>query len=183
MQIFRILNQLKHEHLTRRLGSILVIGVSASILFTSTSAHAADTVILKFGNFQQAVSVKELSQFVQTGKTTPPIQAYLQAAKQDPATARKALNAGIKADPAFLNSLLSSWAGPILVDQVGEVVHPPAKQLDKQALHSALAGSIRQSNEVTLLGAIRNYPASSVEIDGDRLIPVYQRLSQFAKGF
>nr|WP_258003847.1 alpha/beta hydrolase [Fischerella thermalis] len=89
----------------------------------------------------------------------------------------------MKADPAFLNSLLSSWAGPILVSQIGEVVHPPEKELDEQGLRTALSASINQSGEVTLLGAIRNYPGASVEIEGDRLIEVYQRLSQFAKSF
>jgi hypothetical protein len=183
MRIFRLFHGLKPWNFTVGLGQIALLGLSAGVLLTTTRAYAAEVVILKYGNFQQAVSVKELSQFVETGKTTAPIQSYLQAAKQEPAMARKALKAGIKADPAFLNSLLSSWAGPILVDQVGEVVHPPAKQLDKQALQSALAASIAKNREVTLLGAIRNYPGNSVEIEGDRLIPVYRRLSQFAKGF
>jgi len=182
MQIFQLFNRLKYRKFSPILGQIVVFGVSASILLTDTTANAADKVILKYGNFQRTVSVRELSQFVETGKATSPIKAYLQVAKQNPALVRKALVAGIKADPAFLNSLLSSWAGPILVDQVGEVVHPPAKQLDKQALRSSLAASISQNREVTLLGAIRNYPGDSVEIEGDRLIPVYRQLSQLAKG-
>ncbi len=75
--------------------------MSAGFLLKSTSANAADTVILKYGSFQEAVSVRELSQFVETGKTTAPIKAYLQAAKQEPALARKALKAGIKTQPPF----------------------------------------------------------------------------------
>jgi hypothetical protein len=105
----------------------------------------------------------------------------LRTAQQDPPLARKALTSGIKANPEFLNSLLSSWAGPVLLDQVGEVVHPTSKPADNGALRSALASSINQTGEVTLLGAIRNYPAPSVEIEGDRLIPVYERLSSIAK--
>jgi hypothetical protein len=62
------------------------------------------------------------------------------------------------------------------------VVHPPAQQLDQQALRTALAATIEQTGEVTLLGAIRHYPATSVELEGDRLIPVYKRLSQLSKG-
>ncbi len=162
---------------------IVVLGVSASILLYSTNANAAEQVVLKYGSFHGAVSVKELNQFVETGKTTPTLKAYLQAAQQEPDIARKALKAGIKADPAFLNSLLSGWAGPILLDQIGEVVHPPANQLDEQALREALAASISQNGEVTLLGAIRNYPGASVEIEGDRLLSVYRRLSQLAKVF
>jgi hypothetical protein len=182
MQIFSRFNQLKYWNSTRLIGRVVVLGVSASVMLHSTNANAAENVVLKYGSFQGKVSVRELSQFVETGKTTPALEAYLKTARQEPSLARKALTASIKADPAFLNNLLSSWAGPILVDQIAEVVHPPAGQLNEQALHSALNSSINQTGEVTLLGAIRNYPATSVEIEGDRLIPVYQRLSRLAKG-
>ncbi|MFQ4143380.1 alpha/beta hydrolase [Chlorogloeopsis sp. ULAP02] len=183
MQIFLLLNRISRWKFTTLLSKTVALGVGASVLLSSTNANAAEQVVLKYGNFRGPVSVKELTQFVETGKTTPILKAYLQTAKQDPALARKALTAGIKADRGFLNSIMSSWAGPILVSQVGEVVRPPDKPLDKQALHSALSASISQSGEVTLLGAIRNYPHASVEIHGDRLIPVYERLSNLAKIF
>jgi hypothetical protein len=95
------------------------LGVSSGILLYSTGVNAAEQVFLKYGGFRGAVSVQQLNQFVKTGKTTPALEAYLKTAKQDPAVARKALTARLKAEPAFLNNLLSSWAGPILLDQVG----------------------------------------------------------------
>jgi len=173
--------KVKHWDSAKSLWQALFLGVSCSILLYSTNANAAERVVLKYGNFRGPVSVKELNQFVQTGQTTPTLGAYLKASGQNPALARKALTAGIKADPGFLNSLLSSWAGPILLDQVGEVVHPSSNQADDQGLRSALSQSINQSGEVTLLRAIQNYPTDSVEIEGDRLIPVYRRLSGLAK--
>ncbi|MEH2243301.1 alpha/beta hydrolase [Nostoc sp.] len=181
MQISQLFNRLNNKKFTKLLTPTVALGIGAIVLLSSTNANAAEQVVLKYGTFQGQISVQELSQFTETGKTTPTLTAYLQAAKQDPAVARKALKAPIKADPAFLNSLLSSWAGPILVDQIGEVVHPPAGQLDKQALRSALSASIKQNGEVTLLGAIQNYPNTSVELEGDRLISVYERLSNLAE--
>ncbi|OUL36875.1 alpha/beta hydrolase [Nostoc sp. T09] len=183
MQSFQLFHQFSKWQFSKLLGQAVALGIGASILFFSSNANAAEQVVLKYGNFQGPISVKELSQFVETGKTTPTLRAYLQAAQQNPAIARKALTAGIKADRTLLNNLLSSWAGPILVNQIGEVVHPPAQQLDAQALRSALSTSISQNGEVTLLGAIRNYPNAAVEIEGDRLIPVYERLSNMAKIF
>lgn len=180
MQIYQLFNGLNSRKFTKLLTQTVALGVGAFVLLSTTNAYAAEQVILKYGNFQGQISVEELSQFTETGKTTPTLTAYLQAAKQDPAIARKALKAPIKADPAFLNNLLSSWAGPILVNQIGEVVHPPAGQLDQQALRSALSASIKQKGEVTLLGAIQNYPNTSVELEGDRLISVYERLSNLA---
>ncbi|MEH2380076.1 MAG: alpha/beta hydrolase [Nostoc sp.] len=180
MQIYQLFNRFNNRNFTKLLTQTLALGVGAIVLFSS-NANAAEQVVLKYGTFQGQISVEELSQFTEMGKTTPTLTAYLQAAQQDPALARKALKAPIKADPAFLNSLLSSWAGPILVNQIGEVVHPPAGQLDQQALRSALSASIKQKGEVTLLGAIQNYPNSSVELEGDRLIAVYERLSNLAE--
>lgn len=179
MQIFKFFSHLKQRHLN----SLVGIGISAGVLFFSTNANAADQVVLQYGSFQGTISVNELTQFVQTGKTTPTLRAYLQAAGQSPTLARKALTAGIKADSAFLDSLLSSWAGPVLIDQIGSVVYPPGKQLDERELRTALSGSIKQSGQVTLLGAIRNYPTTSVVLNGDQLIAVYERLSNFAKIF
>ncbi|MBF2065474.1 MAG: alpha/beta hydrolase [Calothrix sp. C42_A2020_038] len=183
MQISKFFNRIKQRHLNFVLNPIVSLGISAGVLLFSTSANAAEQVILKYGSFQGTVSVNELDQFVKTGKTTPVLNGYLQASQQNPDVARKALTAGIKADPVFLDSLLSSWAGPVLVNQIGSVVRPPGQELDKQTLRTALSKSIKQSGEVTLLGAIRNYPSATVELEGDRLISVYERLSGLAKIF
>jgi hypothetical protein len=181
MQISQLFNRLNNRKFTKLLTQTVALGAGAIVLFSTTNANAAEQVVLKYGNFQGQISVQELSQFTATGKTTPTLRAYLEASQQDPAIARKALKAAIKADPAFLNNLLSSWAGPILVSQIGEVVHPLAGQLDQQALRSALSASIKQNGEVTLLGAIQNYPNTSVELEGDHLISVYKRLSNLAE--
>ncbi len=181
MQIYQLFNRLNSRKFAKLLTQTVALGVGAIVLFSTTNANAAEQVILKYGTFQGQISVEELSQFTETGKTTPILTAYLQAAKQDPELARKALKAPIKADAGFLDSLLSSWAGPILVNQIGEVVHPPAGQLDQQALRSALSASIKENGQITLLGAIQNYPNTSVELEGDRLISVYERLSRLAE--
>lgn len=183
MKIFNRLHQFSKKQFSKILGQTIALGLGAGVLFFSPNANAAEQVILKYGNFQGPISVQELNQFVETGKTTPTLRAYLQASQQSPALARKALTAGIKADRAFLDNLMSSWAGPVLVNQIGEVVHPPEGELNQQALRSALSTSISQNGEVTLLGAIQNYPTQSVEIEGDRLISVYERLSNLAKVF
>jgi Alpha/beta hydrolase of unknown function (DUF1400) len=181
MQIVQLFHQLNRWKFSTLLSQTLALGVSASVLLFHTDAHAAEQLILKYGSFQGTVSVQELNQFVKTGKTTPTLRAYLQTAKQNQALARQALTAGIKAEPDYVNSLLSGWAGPILVNQVGEVFHPPGGELDAQALRTSVNKSISQDGEVTLLEAIRNYPETSLELEGDRVIPIYERLSSLAK--
>ncbi|MBO3457327.1 alpha/beta hydrolase [Aetokthonos hydrillicola Thurmond2011] len=175
MQISQIFHPLKQHKL------ILFLGVAASVLLTSTSAHAANKVILKCGEVEKKVTISELNQFVSTGQASTGINAYLQACKQQPALARKALTAGIKTDSAFIDSLLSGWAGSVLVDQIGEVVHSDEKDLDNKTLRSALTGSVKESGQVTLIGALRNYPQDTVELEGNKLTAVYNRLSQLRK--
>ncbi|MBD2449295.1 alpha/beta hydrolase [Nostoc sp. FACHB-152] len=182
MQIVQF-HQLNRWKLTTLLSKTVALGVTASILLFATDAHAAEQVILKYGRFQGSVSVQELSQFVKIGKTTPTLKTYLQTAKQDPAIARQALTAGLKAEPDYVDSVLSSWAGPILVSQVGEVFHPPGGELDRQGLRTAVTKSVSGDGEVTLLEAISHYPEDSIALEGDRLIPVYERLSSLAKIF
>lgn len=183
MQILQLFHQFNRWKFIKLLSQTLALGVSASVLLFNADAYAAEQVILKYGSFQGSVTVQELNQFVKTGKTTPNLKAYLQTAKQDPALARQALTAGLKAEPDYVNSILSGWAGPILVNQVGEVFHPPAGELNVQALRTAVTTSVRQDGEVTLLEAISNYPENSLEVEGDRIIPVYERLSSLAKIF
>ncbi|WP_258003846.1 alpha/beta hydrolase [Fischerella thermalis] len=84
MQIWQFFNRLKHANFTFVFSQIVALGISASVLLHSTNANAAEQVVLKYGNFQGVVSVKELNQFVETGKTTPALKAYLQAAQQNP---------------------------------------------------------------------------------------------------
>ncbi|MBE9004189.1 alpha/beta hydrolase [Fortiea sp. LEGE XX443] len=180
MQLFQRLNQLTRWKFTKLLNQTVALGVSASVLLFNASANAAEQVILKYGSFQGPVSVAELNEFVKTGKTTPTLEAYLQESKQDPDVARKALIAGIKAEPAYLDRLLSGWTGPIIISQVGEVVYPPTGRLDARALRTAVNKSIQEDGEITLLGAIRHYPEDTVALEGDRLISVYERLSSLA---
>ncbi|UKO97946.1 alpha/beta hydrolase [Nostoc sp. UHCC 0870] len=183
MQIFSLLQQLHKYPFKQLFAQTAALGMSIGVFLSNTHVYAAEQVVLKYGNFQTPISVQELNQFAATGETTPALLAYFQVSQQDPDLARKALQDGIKANPALLNSLLSSWTGPILVSQIGEVVRPPAKPLDQKALRSAVTASIQQDGEVTLLGAIRNYPEATVELQGEKIIPVYQRLNDLAKIF
>lgn len=183
MPMFSLFRKFPKYSFKQLLSHTAILGMSIGVFLSPTHADAAERVVLKYENFQTPISVQELNQFALTGETTPNLLAYFQASQQDPALARQALQDGIKADPTLLNSLFSSWTGKILVSQIGEVVHPPAKPLDQKALQTAVTASIQQDGEVTLLGAIRNYPETTVELEGERIIPVYQRLNNLAKIF
>lgn len=181
MQFFPILQRLYKYPFKQIISQTVALGMGISVFLLNTNAYAAEQVILKYGNFQAPISVEELNKFAVTGETTPTLEAYFQASQQDPILARQALTEGIKANPAILNNLLSGWTGQILVSQIGEVIRPTAKPLDKEGLRSAVTASISQDGEVTLIGAIRNYPDDTVELEGERIIPVYQRLNNLAR--
>jgi hypothetical protein len=155
--------------------------VSLGILTYSMRATAADQVVLKYGPLKGAVSVTELRELAETGKTSPELQAYLKLAKQDPQAVRSVLTRPVKVDALLLDRLLNNPVGGLLLDEVSQVVHPPAHQADRQALRSAIALSASSDQQLTLLEAIENYPTPEVEVEGDRLVQGYRKISQLAE--
>lgn len=62
----------------------LLLGTITSVLLYSTSAIAAEKVVLKYGVFWGSISVTELTTFTETGKVSPALRFYLSAARRNP---------------------------------------------------------------------------------------------------
>ena len=160
----------------------LVLAVAFSGVFFGSRAIAADQVVLKYGIFNQSISVKELTTFVQTGQSTP-LQTDFTLARQDPNVVRQYLTEPVKVNPVFLDRVLNSPIGNALLDEISQAVHTPSRQADRQALRAALVLSASQDRKITLLKVIQNYPASDVEVEGDRLKGAYTQLRRLRGRF
>lgn len=164
----------------------VVSGLAASlgILLFSTSATAAEQVVLKYRILRQSVSVSELTTFAQTGELSPTLQSYLKMARRNPEQVRQILTRQVKVDPILLERALNSQIGEAILDQVGQVIHTPDEQANREALRSALVISAQGDGKITLIEALKNYPTSSVHLDGDRLAQViaeaYGQLTKLA---
>ena len=156
----------------------LVLIASASILLSSTSAIAADQVVLKYRIFQESISVKELTTFAETGELSSSLQVNLALARQKPQVVRQYLTEPVKVNPIFLDRLLNSSIGDVVLDEVSQVVHTPSRRADRQALRSALVLAASSDGTLTLVEIIQKYPTAVVQVEGDRLERAYRQISQ-----
>ena len=154
----------------------LVFIAIAIILFSSTSALAAEQVVLKYRIFSESISVDELTTFAQTGELSRSLRVNLALARQDPKVVRQLLTEPVKVDLIFLDRVLNSPVGNLVLDQVSQVIHTPSRRADRQALRSAMILSARQDGQISLIEIIQNYPTQEVEVEGDRLESAYRTL-------
>lgn len=158
------------------LGRTLVLVATAGILLFSSSALAADRVVLKYRIFSQSISVKELSTFTETGELSNSLRINLALARQDPKAIRRYLTDPVRVNAVFLDRVLNSPVGNFILDQISQVIHTPSRRTDRQALRGALVLSASRDNTITLIETIQNYPTSQLEVEGDRLESAYLQL-------
>ncbi|MHC5733734.1 alpha/beta hydrolase [Nostoc sp.] len=145
---------------------VLVLVGSIYLLFLPTPAFAAEQVVLKYGIFRESLSVEELSTFAQTGELSRSLRVNLALARQDPKAIRQYLTEPMKVNPVFLDKVLNSQIGNIILDQISQVIFTPSRRADRQALRAALVLSASQDGQVSLIEIIKNYPTNEVEVDG-----------------
>ncbi|MBE9121283.1 alpha/beta hydrolase [Tychonema sp. LEGE 07199] len=155
----------------------LFLAAGAGIVFySSAAAAAAEKVVLKYSAIRMTLPVSELEVFAGTGKMSPGLEMLLSQAKQDPEAIRRNLTRPVKVNQRFLDGTLNSQVGEIILDEVGQVIRTPSGNANREALRSALVLSATNDNEITLLEAMRNYPAAEVYVEGDRLVEAYGKL-------
>ncbi|MEH1838700.1 MAG: alpha/beta hydrolase [Nostoc sp.] len=82
----------------------------------------------------------------------------------------------MKVNIVFLDKVLNSRIGNIILDQISQVIYTQSRRADRQALRSALVLSASQDGQVSLIEIIKNYPTNEVKVDGKRLQGAYRQL-------
>ncbi len=155
---------------------VLVLVGSTCILLLSTPVFGAEQVVLNYGIFRESLSVEELSTFTQTGELSRSLRVNFALARQDPKAIRQYLTEPVKVNLVFLDRVLNSRIGNIILDQISQVIYTPSRRADRQALRAALVLSASQDGQVSLIEIIENYPTNEVEVDGKRLESAYRQL-------
>ncbi|BDI17272.1 hypothetical protein ANSO36C_30740 [Nostoc cf. commune SO-36] len=155
--------------------TLLLVG-SICLLFLSSPVFAAEQVVLNYGIFRESLSVEELSTFAQTGELSRSLRVNFALARQDPKAIRQYLTEPVKVNLVFLDRVLNSQIGNIILDQISQVIYTPSRRADRQALRAALVISASQDGQVSLIEIIENYPTNEVEVDGKRLESAYRQL-------
>lgn len=82
----------------------------------------------------------------------------------------------VKVNPVFLDRVLNSRIGNVILDEVSQVIHTPSGRADRQALRAALVLSASRDGEIMLVEIIQNYPTPEVKVEGERLESAFRLL-------
>ena len=169
----------------------LILSIAMAIALSGGRAFAAEQVVLKYRIFRSSISVKELTNFAQTGELSTSLRVNLALAKQNPKAIRQYLTQPVAVNIRLLDRVLNSPVGNVVLDQISEAIHTPSRKADRQALRAALILSASRDypdssgqnsrNTISLIEIIQNYPTSEVEVEGEVLERAYRQLSQLAK--
>ncbi|MGK7960795.1 MAG: alpha/beta hydrolase [Crocosphaera sp.] len=154
---------------------LAIMGIAS----TKLSCQAAETVVLKYSILRESVSVEELSRLADTGEASRSLKSYLKLANKEPEELRALLNNNVDVDPVFLSQVLNSFAGSMVLDPVGEVIHTPSKRANRESLRGALVTSALSDKNIRLIEILENYPTEEIHVDGDRLAEIYQNIEGF----
>ncbi|MDJ0659699.1 MAG: alpha/beta hydrolase [Crocosphaera sp.] len=154
---------------------LAIMGIAS----TKLPCQAAETVVLKYSILRESVSVEELSHLANTGEASRSLRSYLKLANKEPEELRALLNNNVDVDPVFLSKVLNSFAGSMVLDPVGEVIHTPSKRANRESLRGALVTSALSDKNIRLIEILENYPTEELHVDGDRLAEIYQSIEGF----
>lgn len=90
----------------------------SGVVFSTTSAIAAEQVVLKYRIFRESISVEELTTFAETGELSKSLRINFALARQDPRVVRLYLTEPAKVDPVFLDRVLNSRIGNVVLDEI-----------------------------------------------------------------
>jgi len=145
--------------------------------------QAAEKVILKYNVLQESISVAQLSTLSKTGEASPELHSYLDLVNKKPEELRQILNQSITITPTVLSSVLDSFAGKYLLNKLSEVIHSPSEKDSKEALRNALITSVNTNDDIRLIEVLENYPNPELQVEGDRLMELYQQVKAIAGNF
>ncbi|MEB3174794.1 MAG: alpha/beta hydrolase [Cyanobacteriota bacterium] len=163
--------------MVRRLPGLLLLGLT---LLTALPGAAAEKVVLKYSVLRESIAVAELSDLSRTGAVSPALESYLKLADKNPEDLRRWLNQSVAIHPSALSQLLNSFLGAYALSQIGEVIQTPSGRASSEALRGALITSAQGDNRVSLIEILENYPTAEVQVNGDKLMQLYQDFQALA---
>lgn len=156
---------------------VVLIPVIATLTF-STKAVAIDQLMVKYRGLNVAVTLTELVDFANTGTVSKQLNSIFQIANATPQnikTAREIFSYKVKVDPRFLDDLLNSYYGKLVLGEVSKFVTPGS---DTGKAVQDVISTIRTSTQdgnVSLLEIAQNYKGTNaIMIDGEKVVQLYQ---------
>ncbi|PSB03829.1 alpha/beta hydrolase [Merismopedia glauca] len=156
---------------------LCLLFAAANVCLYSSSAIAAEKVVLTYGILRQSVPVEDLTTFAETGEMSSGLNFLFKATKQNPERVREVLTEPVDVNVVTLSRALNNPMGELILDRIGEVVRTPDDRANRQALRAALVESASSDNRVSLIEVMQNYPTSEIVVEGKGLARVYRQIS------
>ena len=162
-------------------GRALILGMGAGVLFSS-NAVAAERLVLTYGPFSRAISVRELETFAETGEaSSSTLEFLLDATNADREDVQTVLTYEVGLDLEFVDSALYSLPGEYVLFEAGNLFHNKARLANIQALRAAFTLSVSGDGKISLLEFLQNYPNRDFYVDGVALARTASDVSRFVK--
>lgn len=156
------------------------------MLCLSSTAKAANTIILQYGTEERTFEVDNIARFSRTGEAaTPELESFFQDAPTARRLVQELLNAEIYISPTFISKIergLESPTGEFILIQIDKLIGSPSDTAeDLQPLKTAIVDAFQNDNRFSLLELIEQYPESQIRLDLTDLEPVFNDVKGFVE--
>ncbi|MEC4817461.1 MAG: alpha/beta hydrolase [Scytonema sp. PMC 1069.18] len=166
-------NCFKFKRYTHFFGALAISFFSIN----TASVKAAETVVLRYGLFEESISVPELQTIAKTGNIPQKYKSYI---KQLPSEKRqeflKLLRKQIPVNFVTLSRLFYTSVGSAILQDFSKVTIRE-DQAGMQALRTALVSGSKTSEGLSIISFIKAYPSERITIDVQQAPEVFNKLN------
>ncbi len=157
--------------------------LSASVLaIAGRPLLAAERVYVSYSILERSISIRALEEFAKTGRITENLQAYTRYLKPDQLRQfREGLQQAIDLKPVTLAQFLYTPLGEALLQRLTPVIRMKAGPSSFYALRAALILAAADPEGLTVLSALRHFPASGVQLDVSEALETWGQIQQLVQ--
>jgi predicted dienelactone hydrolase len=164
------------KNTTRNIGLFCTLFI-AYFLSTHTSAKAAETVVLRYGVWEESISVTDLQSIAVTGQVPQKYKVYT---NKFPSEKRQkfleALQTKIGVNFVTLSRLLYTSVGSTILQDFSKLTFRE-DNTGMQALRTALVHGSKNSEGLSIISFIQNYPSERLVINLEEVPKVFSNLN------
>lgn len=160
---------------------IITLGTIATIV-QALPTYSAEEVYLDLGLLEVSVPVDDLAQFAETGEFSRPLAPYLNRLNlENRNELRQALEAKAPFDQLLVSQFFNSPMGKDLLTYAGEILQTGDRENGGLALQTALVKAATDSEGLSLLNTIEQFPAETVRLDGVQVLNIARQITKLVR--
>jgi predicted dienelactone hydrolase len=156
--------------------SSLLLSMTAVVMGVSIAkpAMAAERLTLKFGPFEQTVSVGDVESYAKTGQVPDSMGVYKPFLND---SVRKSLNAKLDLDPKLGSKVVEDMMRSPAGKQVLQTILPAVPGLNTDILQAGLTIAAKQFNGLDAVRVLRSIPQETITVDVSEAIAIASKLN------